>query len=443
MRETKIYSAFIFAIIVFISLAASAFSQSDSLKKAEELLEKASVKSTERGMEMIIRNVDITRYPIVKIIVEAYNKLGLPIDTLTADEVTVVENGVEKKVLSVEKISVKERVPVDFLFLIDKTGSMQKYIDDVQRNIADFTTNLAKRGIDYNLGLILFSDVVEKRYKLTDDVLKFLDWLSSTRAEGGFDEKENALEALQMACEYPFRPAANRVVVLITDAPYHQKGEHGEGVTDQTTESIVKLLKKANIRVFPIVSSRLKNYNYIAKKTRGAVFDIDYPFSRILDIFSNQLTSLYAIRYRTDQEKIPDSINIALLNADKRQLVRKTIPIVELGRKFIIENLLFKTGSFELPDTVPELEVLTKFMKNRPNVAILIEGHTDNVGSEAFNYKLSLKRARSVKNYLVSKGIRPTRIRIKGYGESKPIASNATAFGRRLNRRTEVVIVAK
>lgn len=435
----------VLSIFLFNSIASAQQKEDikDSLQKAKSLLEDARVKSADKQIEIIIRNVDISRYPLIKIIVEAYNTMGYPLDTLVADNLTVMENGFEKKVISAEKISINERVPVDFVFAIDKTGSMQKYIDDVRRNISTFTTSLVRRGIDYNIGLAIFSDVVEDKYELTDNVLSFLGWLNNVRAFGGFDEKENALEVLETICNYKYRPSANKVAVLITDAPYHQKGELGEGVTDQTTESILELMKKKEVRLFTISNPRLKNYIYMSKSTRGTFFDMDYPFSTILDIFSNQLTSIYALTYRTDVAAIPDSINIALLNENKQQLVRKIIPIVELGRKLIIENLLYQTGSFDLPDSVEELEVLTEFMNNRQNVVILVEGHTDDRGSHAINDRLSSERAESVKRYLIKKGINPNRIRTKGYGKRKPIASNLTDFGRKMNRRTEIVIIAK
>jgi len=102
-------------------------------------------------------------------------------------------------------------------------------------------------------------------------------------------------------------------------------------------------------------------------------YDIDYPFATILDNFSNQLTNLYALTYRTGEFTIPDSIEIAILSDNKRTLVRKTIPIVELGRKLILENLLFDTNSYAVSDTVGELDVLANFMKSKPHVSILIE----------------------------------------------------------------------
>ncbi len=415
----------------------------DSLKLTKEVLNEARVKSSQREIELTITNVDITQFPIIKIIVEAYNSAGLPLDTLYASNLTVLEDGVEKPVISVEKISVKERVPVDFVFLIDKTGSMQKYIDAVRKNISSFTTSLIRRGIDYRLFLITFSDYVEKVYEPTDNVGTFMGWLDQVKAFGGGDEKENALEALAEAGSLKFRPSANKVCVIITDAPYHQLGEHGDGTTSYTTNTIIDYLNNEGLRVFSIVPPKLQNYHAISKSTRGSYYDIDYPFATILDNFSSQLTNLYALKYRTDQPAIPDSINIAILNEKKLELVRKTIPIVELGRKLIIENLLYETNSYELSNKVKELDILDEFMRNKPNVAIIVEGHTDDRGSNQYNDRLSLLRAESVKNYLISKGINPNRIKTKGYGERKPIASNTTDFGRQLNRRTEIVIVSK
>ncbi len=82
-------------------------------------------------------------------------------------------------------------------------------------------------------------------------------------------------------------------------------------------------------------------------------------------------------------------------------------------------------------------------MNAKPNIEILIEGHTDNVGTHPINDALSLKRAESVKGYLVKQGIPAKRVSTTGFGERKPLASNNSEFGRRLNRRTEIVIVAK
>lgn len=421
-----------------------AIEQVDSNKiKEKKILNEAKVKANKKSISLTIRNVDISKFPEIGIICEGFNLNGEPLDTLYADSLTVVENGVEHQVISVNKISVKERVPVDFIFVVDKTGTMQKYMDAVKDNIIRFTNSLMQRGIDFRLGLVFFSDIVDKVFQPTDNVYTFISWLNTLRAAGGGDEKENALEAMKWACKLNTRPSANKVMVLITDAPYHQKGENGDGTTNYTTKSMIKLLNENEMRVFAIVPSRLPNYKDIATETRGNVYDLEYPFSTILNNFSNQLTNLFSMKYRTGQKIIPDSVNISILNEKKEELVNKTIPVIELGRKMIIDNLLYKTNSSELADDVPEMDVLFNYMKSKPNVKVMIEGHTDNVGSNKVNDKLSLERAESVKRYLMRKGISEDRIKTKGYGKRKPLASNDTEFGKQLNRRTEIIIIAK
>lgn len=431
---------FIFSLFYLFSLS---FAISQNNDQKQSILEGAKIEADKKEISITVSSIDISRFPEVKLIIEAYNKLGYPLDTLNNENLFVFENGVAKKVLSVEKIQIAERVEVDFIFLVDKTGSMQQNIDQIRNNIRNFAANLMKLGIDYRLGLVYFSDDIEQIYQPTKNVDNFMQWLSDVKARGGGDEKENALEALEKASlNIAYRNAASKVAVLITDAPYHQQFETGHGVTNQTTESIVKLLQKNEVRLFSIVPPKLEKYKYISEKTRGNFYDIDYSFSTILDNFSTQLTNLFALTYRSDQTAIPDSIEIALFNPQSKKLVKKTIPIVELGRKLIIENLLFQSASAELPNVVNELNILAEFLEAKPNVAIMIEGHTDNIGSNALNQTLSEKRAESVKQYLVSQGIDKMRIKIKGYGEDKPIATNSTEFGRRLNRRTEIIIVA-
>lgn len=103
---------------------------------------------------------------------------------------------------------------------------------------------------------------------------------------------------------------------------------------------------------------------------------------------------------------------------------------------------LFKTNSAELNDEAfGKLDLIVTYMKEHPAKRIIIEGHTDNQGSAAYNKRLSLKRAEAVKAYLVSKGIDAGRIEVIGYGEERPIADNGTADGRQANRRVEIKLI--
>jgi outer membrane protein OmpA-like peptidoglycan-associated protein len=424
-------------------LNAALVSKIDTLEQKRKVLEGAKLSYTEDEIEITARNVDITKFPEIKIIIEAYNKEGEPLEELSADNLYVYEDGKQKKVLRVEKIPAAEVVPVDFVFVLDITGSMQNKIDMLKANIVKFTEVLNLRGIDYRLGLVLFSDDLEMVYQPITDVTKFQQWLTEVKTKGGGDEPENALEALEAAAKIKYRDFADKVTVLITDASYHQKNVPGNGVTNQTTESIVDLFMTKNIRIFPIVPPKFKQYASMARSTRGSAYDIESDFSFILNNFSTQLTNLFAMYYRSDQDAIPDEIEIALYDEKTQKLVKRKIPIVELGRKLIIENLLYETNDASLPNNVPELDIMAKFMRDKQNIAIVVEGHTDSVGPDAVNDYLSKKRAESVKQYIVDRGVAENRIKTIGQGERRPIASNLTQFGRKLNRRTEIIIISK
>lgn len=87
-----------------------------------------------------------------------------------------------------------------------------------------------------------------------------------------------------------------------------------------------------------------------------------------------------------------------------------------------------------------ELDKLAHALEAYPGVSLLVEGHTDATGTADYNQHLSEKRAASVRDYLVSKGIEKSRFTVSGFGQSKPIAPNNTAEGRKKNRRVEIII---
>jgi OmpA-OmpF porin, OOP family len=114
---------------------------------------------------------------------------------------------------------------------------------------------------------------------------------------------------------------------------------------------------------------------------------------------------------------------------------------VALGTTVNLKNVLFaQTKADILSESFPELDLVVHFLQNNPNVKIELSGHTDNRGVHSDNVKLSLQRVNKVKEYLVSKGIESKRITGKGYGGTKPIASNDTEESRKMNRRVEFTI---
>jgi outer membrane protein OmpA-like peptidoglycan-associated protein len=104
--------------------------------------------------------------------------------------------------------------------------------------------------------------------------------------------------------------------------------------------------------------------------------------------------------------------------------------------QIVAANVMFKSNSANLTgNSYPAIKELADSMKTNPDLDLLIEGHTDNQGGEAYNMKLSEDRANAVKNQLIRFGITDKRIKIKAFGDSQPIGSNNTSAGRALNRR--------
>jgi len=115
---------------------------------------------------------------------------------------------------------------------------------------------------------------------------------------------------------------------------------------------------------------------------------------------------------------------------------------IKVNATMALKNIQFDLKSTVLkPQSLIELDKLLQLMTDNPTVTIQISGHTDNIGSDADNLKLSTSRAKAVADYLISKGIGAGRLTWKGYGATKPIADNTTEEGRAQNRRTEFTVV--
>lgn len=125
---------------------------------------------------------------------------------------------------------------------------------------------------------------------------------------------------------------------------------------------------------------------------------------------------------------------------------RKTIGLnkVRKGEFMRMYNVFYNTDSWEILDeSMLELENLLEFLAVNSTVVIEIGGHTDSDGTDEHNQVLSERRANSVKDFLVKRGVKPDRIYTHGYGESHPVADNETPAGKKLNRRTEITILSE
>lgn len=113
---------------------------------------------------------------------------------------------------------------------------------------------------------------------------------------------------------------------------------------------------------------------------------------------------------------------------------------IEAGRTRLLVFFDFDKSNLQ-DESIPELERIVEFLRSNPGVSIMLEGHTDDVGSDDYNDKLSLDRAASVKAYLTNAGIKPTRIQTKGLGKRNPLVQGTDDASRAMNRRVEMLIL--
>lgn len=115
---------------------------------------------------------------------------------------------------------------------------------------------------------------------------------------------------------------------------------------------------------------------------------------------------------------------------------------IEIGKPIILKDIYFDFDKADLlPESIPELEKLQKFLETQPDTRIRITGHTDSIGTTQKNITLSEQRAKSVLEYLIQQGISASRLESKGLGEAQPIRSNQKEEGRQQNRRVEFMVL--
>jgi outer membrane protein OmpA-like peptidoglycan-associated protein/tetratricopeptide (TPR) repeat protein len=139
---------------------------------------------------------------------------------------------------------------------------------------------------------------------------------------------------------------------------------------------------------------------------------------------------------------IPKIFNV---ERDKLQNVKdlkiELVPVAT-GEEFVFENVFFEFDKYELKsESISSLKRLYKFLTENPNVNLLIEGHTDNIGNRTYNMQLSRQRAQSVKTYLVAEGLHPARLMVDGRGDLEPMAPNTSAENQARNRRITIRVL--
>ena len=233
--------------------------------------------------------------------------------------------------------------------------------------------------------------------------------------------------------------------ILLSDEPFH-KDTTVLAVVD-TSVRIIELPRESvdnkSVRVYGKVSN-VKTGEFIHAKVRFNAPTADESTSAVASTgYSIQLpsTQAYVVRIEADgYVSSMEKLDIQTYEMKDLEMNFKLQPIA-VGTTVNLKDILFEQGKTNLlTQSYPELDLVVSFLKTNPKVKIELAGHTDNRGIPSQNVKLSQARVDKVKTYLVSKGIEGKRISGKGYGGSKPIASNDTEDTRQLNRRVEFTI---
>jgi len=238
-------------------------------------------------------------------------------------------------------------------------------------------------------------------------------------------------------------PASGEVAYMVSS-----HNSFGEG-------DIVKIKLPEAAKPKPVVLIKGKVLNKKTNEALGAVINY-YDTETNAEVgaaISNAQTGDYNIilqygkkySFRADKEgyyAVNDFLDVSELKEYKEIEKDLFLVPVEIGQVVRLNNIFFDFNKADLKnDSFEELDRLVSFLNKNKKIEIEISGHTDNVGSDDYNQKLSQQRVESVVAYLVSKGIDKARLQAKGYGKIKPVVSNDTDEGRATNRRVEFTIL--
>jgi len=300
-------------------------------------------------------------------------------------------------------------------------------------HIFDKDQNLDKYGRTGGLGI---------GYNLTDNWgLEALFNYSTTNAKEIFDPntattipKDDAHAIMgRLEAQYNITGISDRLVPFLAVGAGAVKVDSDQAGFDSNTDFLLDYGGGLKLYLTPAIALR-------GDIRHAIVFPKDDPNDN--DYFSNVLYTvglMFALggKEEVKEEVAPPPPPPAPAPEVKEEVAPPPPPKEEQGA-YVFRNIYFDFDKSTIkPESEPILDEVSDFLKANPNMKMEIQGHTDSKGTAAYNLKLSDRRAASVKAYLVKNGIAADRLTTKGYGLSKPVASNDTEEGRAKNRRVE------
>jgi outer membrane protein OmpA-like peptidoglycan-associated protein/uncharacterized protein YegL len=340
----------------------------------------------------------------------------------------------------------KENINRHFAFLLDHSGSMGRKRASILQNSlykAIEKNTLEEQNSTYHV--YKFSEYTRRiaRGKTASSIAISMLPSNGLKGFGGGtavkDALIHAITDLNKENKDEFK-----IIVLFTD------GDSNSDIQQLPMSEVIKSATENNINIVSVAFGSYLNVGYlkdIADFSGGDLFHIYSPeeFQILFDNIFKDIILSY------DLEFVPclfgDDVELEMKIASNDVVLKgKTVFRTPLAEGYTIDlTINFDRNSATIiPSHTDRLETIYNLMEFKPTLEILVEGHSDQLGNEKLNISLSNRRASSVKKYLINKGISPSRIKIKGYGSSKPAFDYAPGTNENpLNRRIQIVVLSE
>jgi hypothetical protein len=296
-------------------------SKSMDLQALQEIIEPShEITNCTNLLPGSIIGIDTTSHPKVKVNVFVNTSCAKSGD-LKKEYFTVKENDKDVAIDSVYFSGNASGNGVDLAVVFDDTGSMQPQIDAMRAKVESLTDQIKDAGLDFRYALVTFKDNVSVKINWTDDPKVFQDSVNALKAIGGDDEPEDSLDAIESIISMGFRPDAQKVILVITDAPAHYKGD-GTTYSMYTKDEVMSDLKKNGIIFIPVSPTFKRpteavDLRYIANEIQSMWIDMNSAnFSGILDNFKQIITGTYVIEY-VSPDATPSTTRTVAVTVDK------------------------------------------------------------------------------------------------------------------------------
>lgn len=248
-----------------------------------------------------IIGIDPTSYPKVKVNVFV-NTSCAKLGNLKKEDFNVKENDKEAAIDNVYFSGNASGKNLDLAVVFDDTGSMQPQINAMKSKVQDLTDQINVAGLDTRYALVTFKDSASVKTNWTSDPEGFKNSVNALEAKLGDDEPEDALDAIENVISMGFRPDAQKVILVITDAHAHYKGD-GTTYSEYTKAEVIKNLKDYGVIFIPVSptfesSTKYVDLREVADEMQSMWIDINSAdFSTILEKFENIITETYVLEY--------------------------------------------------------------------------------------------------------------------------------------------------